>query len=188
MAQRYLLLLGSLFLGSQFLGSQFLGSLFPGSQFLASPFLGSTAAADETVSYYKQVRPIFQARCQGCHQPAKASGDYVMTTFEQLLKGGESEETAIKPQDSAGSYLVDLITPDAEGKFEMPQGQNAKPLHETEIALIRRWIDAGAIDDTPANARQLFTAENPPQYSLPPVVSSLDFSPDGKLLAVTGFH
>ena len=27
--------------------------------------------ADAPVSYYKQVRPIFQAQCQGCHQPAK---------------------------------------------------------------------------------------------------------------------
>ena len=31
------------------------------------------------ISYHKQIRPIFQAKCQGCHQPAKASGDYIMT-------------------------------------------------------------------------------------------------------------
>ncbi|NDB77838.1 MAG: hypothetical protein EB141_19710, partial [Verrucomicrobia bacterium] len=27
-----------------------------------------------------------------------------------------------------------------------------------------------------------------PVYSLPPVITSLDYSPDGKLLAVAGFH
>ena len=36
-------------------------------------------AGDQPVSYYKQIRPIFQAHCQGCHQPAKSSGAYVMT-------------------------------------------------------------------------------------------------------------
>ena len=31
-----------------------------------------TTEAGAPVSYYKQIRPIFQAHCQGCHQPAKA--------------------------------------------------------------------------------------------------------------------
>ena len=41
------------------------------------------------------------------------------------------------------------------------------PLHETEIALIRRWIAEGAMDDTPANAKQRFDAEHPPRLSAP---------------------
>ena len=48
------------------------------------------AAPVAKVSYDKQVRPIFQAQCQGCHQPAKAGGGYVMTAFDRMLKGGES--------------------------------------------------------------------------------------------------
>jgi len=46
--------------------------------------------ADGPVSYYRQVRPILQAQCQGCHQPAKAKGGYVMTDFKKLLAWGES--------------------------------------------------------------------------------------------------
>src|SRR5579883_2730565 len=34
------------------------------------------------VSYYGDVRPILQANCKGCHQPAKAKGGYVMTDFK----------------------------------------------------------------------------------------------------------
>jgi mono/diheme cytochrome c family protein len=30
---------------------------------------------NKPVSYFKDVRPIFQAQCQGCHQPAKAKVD-----------------------------------------------------------------------------------------------------------------
>jgi mono/diheme cytochrome c family protein len=60
--------------------------------------LGATAittqAADKTdksaparkISYDKDIRPIFQTHCQGCHQPSKKGGDYVMTDFSLLLK------------------------------------------------------------------------------------------------------
>ena len=137
------------------------------------------------VSYYKQVRQIFQAHCQGCHQPAKPSGEYVMTSFDQMLKGGASEDAAIVPGKPGESYLIDLITP-TDGKAEMPKGK--KPLSNVEIALIKTWIQEGAVDDTPDSAKLQYDMDNPPSYALAPTVTSIDFSPDGKLLAVAGYH
>ena len=146
---------------------------------------GDHATGD--VSYYKQIRPLFQAHCQGCHQPAKDKGGYVMTEFDSLLAGGDDEGTAVVPGKVAESALVDLIQPDPEtGKAAMPRGK--KPLHSAEIELIKKWIAQGAKDDTPPGAGQKYTAENPPVYTLPPVITSIDYSPDGKLLAVAGFH
>ena len=52
----------------------------------------AAAGSKTKISYDKQIRPIFQAQCQGCHQPAKAGGGYVMTAFDRLLKGGESDD------------------------------------------------------------------------------------------------
>ena len=103
------------------------------------------------VSYDKQIRPVFQAKCQGCHQPAKAGGGYVMTAFDRLIKGGESDDRAIVPGKPADSHLVEQITPNKDGKAEMPQGKPA--LSAGEIELITRWIAEGANDDTPRNAR-----------------------------------
>ncbi|MFO0864957.1 MAG: c-type cytochrome domain-containing protein [Gemmataceae bacterium] len=145
----------------------------------------SKKAADEKVSYFKDIRPIFQAQCQGCHQPAKARGSYIMTAFDKLIAAGESGKTAIVPKDLAKSNLLTLITP-KDGKASMPEGK--KPLHDTEIELVRRWIAQGAIDDTPSNAKVRFDQDHLPVYTRPPVISSLDYSPDGKLLAVSGFH
>ncbi len=142
-------------------------------------------AADAKVSYYNQVRPIFQAHCQGCHQPAKARGEYVMTTHDKLLAGGDSGSPAIVPGQPAKSHLVKLITP-VNGKAEMPEGK--KPLEPGDIEFIRRWISEGAVDDTPASAKQRFDMEHPPTYTRAPVIPSLDYSPDGKLLAVAAFH
>jgi WD40 repeat protein len=144
-----------------------------------------TAKADAPISYYQHIRPILQAQCQGCHQPAKAGGDYVMTTFDNLLAGGQSGQRAVVPGDPAKSHLIEQITPQ-NGKVAMPQGKS--PLTDQEIGLIKRWIAAGATDDTPANARARYDLDHPPQYTRPPVIPSIDFSPDGKLLAVAGFH
>ncbi len=77
------------------------------------------------VSYYHDIRPILQEKCQGCHQPAKKSGGYVMTPFSSLLKGGESGSIAVVPGKPAVSYLLKQISPE-NGKAEMPK--NGEPL------------------------------------------------------------
>jgi len=137
------------------------------------------------VSYFRDVRPIFQTHCQGCHQPAKPSGEYIMTSFEKLVGAGESGEAAITPGKSATSYLVAQIKPIGD-EASMPKGK--PPLHEEEIKLIRRWIDEGAVDDTPMSNRIQYDAEHPPVYNAAPVITALEFSPDGSTLAVSGYH
>jgi WD40 repeat protein len=144
---------------------------------------GSSPAAQ--VSYYRDVRPILQANCQGCHQPAKGKGGYVMTNFKGLLAGGETEGAAVVPAQPDHSSILKMVTPQ-NGEARMPKGKS--PLAETEISLINRWIAQGAVDDTPPDAKRHYDLEHPPTYSHAPVITSLDFSPDGKLLAVAGFH
>ncbi len=62
------------------------------------------------------------------------------------------------------------------------------PLAASQIELIKRWIAEGAGDDTPPMARESIDMAHPPIYTLAPVLTSLDYSPDGKLLAVSGYH
>ncbi len=145
----------------------------------------AAAAAGPKVSYDKQVRPILQAQCLGCHQPAKAGGGYEMTVFDRLLKGGDSDMKAIAPGQPEESFLVDKITPQ-DGKAEMPQDKPS--LSAAEIELIARWIAQGAVDDTPPAAKAHYDLEHPPEYTRLPVIPALAFSPDGSLLAVAGFH
>ncbi|MCB1230400.1 MAG: DUF1549 domain-containing protein [Verrucomicrobiae bacterium] len=140
----------------------------------------------ESVSYYEHVRPVFQAKCQGCHQPAKAKGDYIMTDVAKLIAGGETSPVVV-PKNVHDSYLIEQVTTQpGEDRPEMPPKDD--PLTDYELKLVTKWIEQGAVDDTPENAKQRFTQESPPLYAEPPVVTSLDFSPDGKLLAVSGFH
>jgi WD40 repeat protein len=158
-------------------------------------FLGVwSVAADEpskpaepaAVSYYREVRPIFAQHCQGCHQPAKAGGGFVMTSHAALLQKGEKDQPGIVPGKPEESFILDQVTP-KNGKAAMPKGK--EPLTGREINLIRTWIVQGAKDDTPASARgAVVDMAHPPVYVLPPVITSLAYSPDGQTLAVAGYH
>ncbi len=92
-------------------------------------FVGMSFAEDETdpatqrkISFFSDIRPIFQLHCNGCHQPAKQGGKYVMTSFESLSDGGDSGDKAIIPGDAASSHLIQMITP-TDGQSEMPKGK-----------------------------------------------------------------
>jgi hypothetical protein len=124
--------------------------------------------------YYRDVRPVLERQCQGCHQPNLKSSDLDLTTYEGFAKGG-------KHGPGAG-FIVKYIT--GEAKPQMPLGQ--PPLPPEQIELLRSWVAAGAKDDTPAEARESVSPDKPAVYLLPPVLTALAFSPDGKTLAVSG--
>jgi mono/diheme cytochrome c family protein len=165
---------------------------FPGSPFLS----GLTAAARPArpaepekkesgeVSYYREVRRLFQQHCQGCHQPAKPLGGFVMTGHADLFKKGDQDKPGIVPGRPDQSFLVEQILAAPGKKPAMPKGRD--PLPAADVELIKKWIAQGARDDTPPNAREVVDTAHPPAYVLPPVISSIDFSPDGTLLAVAG--
>jgi WD40 repeat protein len=144
-------------------------------------FLATTARAaeDKPVSFHNDIRPIFNASCNACHKPEKLKGELDMTTHGMLLKGGK-HGLAVVPGDAAKSKLVEMISGDEP---EMPP--DGDPLKKEQVALIERWINEGAKDDTPAPGTIKL---EPPTYTVPPVISTLAYSPDGKLLAVSGYR
>jgi mono/diheme cytochrome c family protein len=157
-----------------------------GWQVFADPPAEKKPEPDGPVSYYRDIRPIFAQHCQGCHQPAKPQGGFIMTSYTDLLKQGERMQAGVVPGQVEKSFLVDQITPTKEGKTAMPKGKD--PLPAADIARIKKWIAEGAKDDTPVNAQVVVDAAHPPVYELPPVISSLAYSPDGSMLAVSGYH
>jgi WD40 repeat protein len=138
------------------------------------------------ISYYKEVRRIFQQHCQGCHQPAKPQGGYVMTSYTDLLKKGDHEQPGIVPGHPEQSMVLEQILPKKDKKPAMPKGKD--PLSKTDVELIKKWIAAGAKNDTPKTQELVVDAAHPPVYTLPPDLSCVTYSPDGSLLAVSGYH
>ena len=151
-----------------------------------SPSGDGESAAKGPVSFEKQIEPIFQRNCYGCHQGAKQLGSYLMTDFASLVKGGETGEPAIVPGKPDESYLIDQIT-SVDGVAEMPKAP-AKPLSDVEVELVRRWISEGAKDDSPQDSAARFDADNLPRYNEAPAITSIDISPDGNWIAVAAYH
>ena len=143
-------------------------------------------AAGKPVSYYSTVRPILVKSCQGCHQPAKASGKIVLIDYGQLIKAVHDDEKVVIPGKPEESLLYKEIIPHGEKPPSMPK--KGEPLSNAEVGVVKRWILEGAKDDTPEGVKDNISPENPPQYQGLPVITGLDFSSDGKYLAVSGYH
>ncbi len=158
---------------------------------IALPLSAQTQAKKDgdldKVGYYKDVRPIFQQHCQGCHQPAKAQGGYVMTGFTELFARTEHDNPGIVPGKPEQSEIVKQVRAQEGKPPRMPRDK--EPLSQREVKILELWIAQGAKDDTPAFARAaLIDSEHPPTYVAPPVITSLAYNPDGSLLAVAGYH
>jgi WD40 repeat protein len=132
------------------------------------------------VSFAGDVAPILKANCAGCHNPQKAKGRLDLTTYAMLRQGGEQGDPIV-PGDPDRSFLIEQIS-----GAEPAMPDDGDPLKPEQVALIARWIKEGARDDSPAAPAARRSA--PELYDALPVVSKLAFSPDGKVLAVTGYH
>ena len=138
-----------------------------------------TVHASDERSYLRDVRPILDRNCTGCHQPASKESDLDLTTYAGFRAGGK-RGPAFVPGSPNQSLVIQFIT--AAQQPSMPFGQ--PPLDANDIATIRDWIQAGARDDS---SSVLASSEPAPGlYRQPPVITALRFSPDGKTLAVSG--
>mgnify|MGYP001297356514 CR=1 FL=1 len=152
----------------------------------------SVTAADEPVSFRRDIAPILQEHCVACHSAKKAEGGYRVDTYADLAKPGDSgEPPLIGEGDHAGEFLRRLITDDESER--MPAESDA--LAAESIRLITTWIAEGAKFDGADPEELLAFVVPPPRYPDPPAhyqaavpVTALVFSPDGSQLFVGGYH
>ena len=98
-------------------------------------------ALDRPVDYDKEVQPLLQERCLGCHGEKKQKGKLRLDLLSNLLSGGESGEPALVRGNSSESHLVKLVA-GLDPELVMPP--RGKRLSAGEIGLLRAWIDQGA--------------------------------------------
>lgn len=151
-------------------------------------FETSLVAAGRLVSFAKQVAPIFSQRCLACHNARTAKGRLNMETFANMMKGGESGASvvAMKPTDSLLQSMIE--------DHSMPK--DADPLTPEQIAIVKKWIETGAKLDAGVAATatlitimpKLVQPMPPDSYRVAVPVMAVAFSPDGNLLATSGYR
>ncbi len=122
---------------------------FPAIVLVSALFDGTDASAapedpkgpPPAVDYFKDVRPILETKCYGCHGPKKQKAD--LRLDERNAAFGETSDglTVIRPGGSAESALFLRVTSDDPAE-RMPSGQ--EPLTAAQIGTLRTWIERGA--------------------------------------------
>ena len=107
--------------------------------FAASAALFAAPAQD--VTFHKDVEPILQARCQGCHRPGEAA-PMSLLTYQEARPWAKAIREAV---------LVRKMPPwfadPAHGKFA-----NDRRMPQAEIDQIVAWADSGAKEGNPKDA------------------------------------
>jgi len=90
-------------------------------------------ALSSTISYSRQIQPIFNMYCIACHEPSNFQAINLIDTasYKSLFV----------------NHLIDTLSPEkSELYFEIKEGYMppSVPLPSTDISLILTWIEQGA--------------------------------------------
>ncbi len=94
------------------------------------------------VDFFRDVKPILEARCYSCHQGAKVKGGLRLDDHAAALKGGKADGPALVPGHPEQSPLVARITSTDTEEVMPAKGDRLTP---KEIDTITTWIREGAV-------------------------------------------
>lgn len=103
--------------------------------------LSMTALAAPTVSFHKDIEPILQDRCQGCHRPGEV-GPMPLMTYEQARPWAKAIKSAVV-QRKMPPWPINPHY----GRFS-----NDRSLSQEQIDLLAAWADNGATEGSLADA------------------------------------
>ena len=101
----------------------------------------ATGTTTNGITCSGQVLPIFQAKCQGCHNADTKFGGWDASSYEAVMTSGENAPVVIAG-DVQNSLLAQFLQ-GSNGKIMPPMGA----LPQEEIQAILDWIAAGAKND-----------------------------------------
>ncbi len=141
-------------------------------------FLGfaTGAAAYESMPAFDAAREILEIRCLECHTPGKAKGDLLMTTREEMLRGGDAGPALTLGNPDESELMLRLLLP-ADDDERMPPVKKGDALSPKEIEVLRDWISAGA----PWPKGEVLSPKA--RTALP----RWDAAPDPRLVSITAF-
>ena len=98
-------------------------------------------AQEKTVTYEKDIEPIFAKRCIACHSGDVKKGRLDLDSYETLVKGGK-RGTAIVPGKSREQSALQGDQPNWSSRHAA-QGRGTGDLGG-RLSLVKLWIDQGA--------------------------------------------
>jgi hypothetical protein len=93
------------------------------------------------VDFARDVEPVLHTRCYMCHGASVQMNGLRLDRKEAALQGSHAGPVIV-PGDSAASSIIERITSDKDGYRMPPSGA---PLTPQQTAVIKAWIDGGAV-------------------------------------------
>lgn len=88
------------------------------------------------------IHPILDTRCVSCHNPEKKKGELLLTSYDELMKGGENGLILEEGNAEKSDIVRRLLLPEADEDHMPPEGK--LQLTDDQIDLISWWVDQGA--------------------------------------------
>jgi uncharacterized membrane protein len=107
------------------------------------PPVESYAAADP---FLDLVGPILDSRCVTCHNDDKRQGELVMTSYEDLMRGGETGSVVVAGRPELSEVLRRVSLPTNDEAFMPAEGN--MPLTDAQVRVVEWWITAGLPNET----------------------------------------
>ncbi len=101
--------------------------------------LSARAAAGP--DFTREVRPILEKRCGTCHGRLQQKGKLRLDAASLVRQGGKHGPAVEPGQPSVSRLLVRVLSTDNEERMP-PEGA---PLEAGQIAILRAWIEGGAV-------------------------------------------
>ncbi len=118
----------------------------------AAACAGPPVSGSAHPTYERDVEPVIVKRCAGCHSADKPKAKLILEKgagYRNLVEKPSTEVPTVlrvKPGDPAGSYMWRKLTHTASEGKGMPRTLfGSKKLKAKELALIRQWIEGGAL-------------------------------------------
>lgn len=93
----------------------------------------------QAVDFERDVRPILEAACIGCHGPRKQRANFRADRREDFFAPGAAGPLIV-PGNAGKSRLIAIVS----GEVKDMKSAEDHLLPESEIALLKAWINAGA--------------------------------------------
>ena len=100
----------------------------------------------QEVSFTRDIRPLLNEYCMGCHGGVKQAGDLSFKYRSKVFESAKSGAIAVVPGRPDESELMARITTHDEDDV-MPPPDADSALGEKEIQMLRLWVQQGAVWD-----------------------------------------
>jgi uncharacterized membrane protein len=119
---------------------------------------------NEALVYRDIIQPIFKQKCEQCHNANKMKGNLRIDQVALLKKGGKHGAIFVANNVIESEFIKRILLPESDDDHMPPKGK--VQITESELALMKWWIEQGAPFDKKVSQVQI-------SESVKPILTSL---------------